>query len=362
MAVTYLPLIDAGLRGAVIALLLLLTVEMARGRARLPSKRVGMLIAIGLCVQVISSAPPFEAQVPRLWQAPFIAVSVANAVLFWMFVQAMFDDDFAIKRLHVTAWLAVATLSGLNCVRFAEGSPLVAEVALGLQRAVPLVFSVLAVIAAVSNWRADLVEARRRLRAVLLVAGVLYTIAVFAMRVGSPGGRLSDLAAVVDVVALLIVVALAVPYLLHPAESALVAATPLTRRAAAEPERQPTTEPDPAEERLSEALQRLMAVEHIYRSENLSVAGLAARLAAPEYRLRRLINQRLGYRNFNAYINAFRLAEARAALADPGRRETPVLTIALGAGFQSIGPFNRAFKTATGRTPTEFRREKLAES
>ena len=105
-----------------------------------------------------------------------------------------------------------------------------------------------------------------------------------------------------------------------------------------------------------------MATERVYRAEDLTLARLAARLAVPEYRLRRLINQRLGYRNFNAYINGFRLAEARAALADPGQRETPVLTIALGAGFQSIGPFNRAFKVATGVTPTEFRREKLADS
>ena len=126
--------------------------------------------------------------------------------------------------------------------------------------------------------------------------------------------------------------------------------------------RPPEPVADPAEDRLSEALQQLMARERIYRSEDLSVARLAAHLAVPEYRLRRLINQRLGYRNFNAYINAFRLAEARAALADPGQRETPVLTIALGAGFQSIGPFNRAFKIATGCTPTEFRREKLADS
>ena len=29
------------------------------------------------------------------------------------------------------------------------------------------------------------------------------------------------------------------------------------------------------------------------------------------------------------------------------------------AGFQSIGPFNRAFKAETGLTPTEFRRDAL---
>jgi AraC-like DNA-binding protein len=37
----------------------------------------------------------------------------------------------------------------------------------------------------------------------------------------------------------------------------------------------------------------------------------------------------------------------------------PVLTRALDAGFQSIGPFNRAFKANTGLTPTEFRRDAL---
>ena len=120
--------------------------------------------------------------------------------------------------------------------------------------------------------------------------------------------------------------------------------------------------PDPAEQRLGVALQRLMSVERAYRDEDLSVASLASRLAVPEYRLRRLINQRLGHRNFNAYVNGLRLEEACHALADPARREMPVLTIALDAGFQSIGPFNRAFKAATGVTPTEFRREKLADS
>ena len=105
-----------------------------------------------------------------------------------------------------------------------------------------------------------------------------------------------------------------------------------------------------------------MSEAHAYRAEDLSVASLAARLAVPEYRLRRVINQRLGHRNFNAYVNGLRLAEARAALADPQMRERPVLTIALDVGFGSIGPFNRAFKAATGLTPTEFRKERLADS
>ncbi|MFO1337636.1 MAG: helix-turn-helix domain-containing protein [Burkholderiaceae bacterium] len=115
-----------------------------------------------------------------------------------------------------------------------------------------------------------------------------------------------------------------------------------------------------ADQALADALGRLMAEQRVYREEGLTVATLAQRLAVPEYRLRRVTNQRMGHRHFNAYLNGHRPAEARAALADPARRAVPVLTIALDAGFQSIGPFNRAFKAATGLTPTEFRQQALA--
>jgi AraC-like DNA-binding protein len=105
------------------------------------------------------------------------------------------------------------------------------------------------------------------------------------------------------------------------------------------------------------ALHQAMTQQHAYRTEDLTVASLAQRLKTPEYRLRRVINQRLGHRNFNAYINGFRIDEAKAALANPAQRELPVLSIALESGFQSIGPFNRAFKAATGLTPSEFRKQ-----
>ncbi|MGC2776309.1 MAG: helix-turn-helix domain-containing protein, partial [Bradyrhizobium sp.] len=108
-------------------------------------------------------------------------------------------------------------------------------------------------------------------------------------------------------------------------------------------------------------LDQLMTVERIYREEGLSIGALAARLDVPEYRLRQAINEGLGHRNFNAFLNRYRLDDAKAALSDPSQREVPVLTIAIDAGFQSIGPFNRAFKAATAMTPTEFRRQAVAE-
>jgi AraC-like DNA-binding protein len=118
---------------------------------------------------------------------------------------------------------------------------------------------------------------------------------------------------------------------------------------------------DQQDQRLAERLRTVMDQERAYREAGLTIASLAERLNVPEYRLRRLINQRLGHRNFVTYVNGFRLTEARQALADPAQVRVPVLTIALDAGFQSIGPFNRAFKALTGATPTEYRRRSLAD-
>ncbi len=70
----------------------------------------------------------------------------------------------------------------------------------------------------------------------------------------------------------------------------------------------------------------------------------------------------MGYRNFTAFLNGFRLDEVRSALADPAQREVPILTIALDAGFGSLGPFNRAFRDAEGMTPSEYRATRLADS
>ena len=101
----------------------------------------------------------------------------------------------------------------------------------------------------------------------------------------------------------------------------------------------------------------LMNEQEIWRQEGLTITKLVDQVGIPEYRLRRLINKALGHRNFSAYLNGYRIQAARAALRDPDKKRLPVLTIALDLGFGSIGPFNRAFKDATGMTPTEFRRD-----
>jgi len=113
-----------------------------------------------------------------------------------------------------------------------------------------------------------------------------------------------------------------------------------------------------AENVLRKKLLHLMD-EGYYRETGLTIRLLAKELKHPEHQLRRLINGHLGYRNFSAFLNGYRIDEAMAQLVDPERARVPVLTIALELGYGSLGPFNRSFKARSGMTPTEYRQGKL---
>ena len=92
-----------------------------------------------------------------------------------------------------------------------------------------------------------------------------------------------------------------------------------------------------------------------YRQMGLTLGQLAEQLQVPQYRLRQTINSGLGFRNFNDFLNSYRIAETARRLADSAQ-ELPVLTIAMDAGFHSLSSFNRAFKETQGVTPTAFRK------
>ena len=77
-----------------------------------------------------------------------------------------------------------------------------------------------------------------------------------------------------------------------------------------------------------------MNEQHCYRREGLTLAAWRRRLNVGEAALRALINQQLGYRNFNDFLHHYRLQEAAARLA---REDLPILT-------------HRARKAATARS------------
>ncbi len=106
---------------------------------------------------------------------------------------------------------------------------------------------------------------------------------------------------------------------------------------------------------------RVFRDQKAYLEPGLSIADLSKKLAMPQYKLRHLINKKLGYRNFNALLNEFRVKDACEQLSDPEKNQSPVLTIALTVGYQSVAPFNQAFRDLKGQTPTEFRKQSQRE-
>lgn len=87
----------------------------------------------------------------------------------------------------------------------------------------------------------------------------------------------------------------------------------------------------------------------------LTVGSMAERVGMPEYLMRRTINGEMGFRNFSAFLNHHRISEAKRRLNDPEYQRLPILTIAMDLGYGSVGPFNRAFREATGITPSTWR-------
>jgi AraC-like DNA-binding protein len=344
---------EAGLRGGAIALFLLLAMMSCREARRDAASRYGALFAVCGIAYLIESAPPFAAAPCPAWLVPVRLLSIAAPAVFQLWVAARFDDSF---RPAWWRWLPFAGMWAL------------AGWAMFVDRAVAWHAVQIAALAlvGVAIWQAlggragDLVESRRRFRVVLALGAGLAIAGLTALAVAGgaqlgAGGSIAGPATVLPL-------ALAACWLaLSPRGGSEIGAGTAAATAGA-PGQAPPVLPaaiDPEERGLLERLQRVMEAERAYREEGFGIARLAERLGIPEYRLRRLINQRLGHRNFTSFVNGYRLAETIGALSDPSQAAVPILTIALDAGFQSIGPFNRIFKAETGMTPTEFRRDRL---
>lgn len=334
--------LEAAIRGAVIALLLLLAAFAARPR-RTHQRLLGAAFSLSVAAYALTSSPSFDGWF-AWWLVPFRVVSMATTVTFWLWTRAIFDDDFRPTWLHAAIWLAVAAVS-LGCLLNPR-----ANLFLALD-IVSIGFIGLGIWEALSGRGIDLVEGRRRLRPVLALGAAASAGIVVVAELFWHGALVSTPGSLINAAGLLMmafIFAFTNPTQTAPDAAAIPAPTP-----AAAPQADARDAP------VLTALARLMDEDKVFRESGLSVGALAARLDLPEYRLRRLINGQLGHRNFQSFVNGYRLAEAQAALADPSQAEVPILTIALDAGFQSIGPFNRAFKAATGMTPTDYRRARL---
>jgi AraC-like DNA-binding protein len=100
-------------------------------------------------------------------------------------------------------------------------------------------------------------------------------------------------------------------------------------------------------------LRELMESERVYCEEDLSLKGLAERLGITPYQLSELLNEKLN-KSFYAFVNEYRVEEARSLLLNEPDRT--IISIAYAVGFNNQSAFYSVFRKHTGTTPGSLRR------
>ena len=318
---------------------------------RTPSRLSGSLSYVSKAAHVLAQFPPAVAPLGGLYLILDMP-SVVGASLAWIFVTEFFEESKRFDRRKLIPFFVVL----VNAIIAKMAPPEIARALWLLHNFITVGLMSHVLIIVVRSWSSDLVERRRLVVTPLYVFTSLYSIGVAfvqTMELFTFAPRQPSLFAAFILLASSVLGAFvfgqAGPDLFRQSKTS-------------EPNvhaREPAVSLTTSEKTLAAELDRLMKFERLYRTPDLRISTLARHLRVPEHRLRQLLNQGLGFRNFNAFIGQWRIDEAREALADPEQLLVPISTIAIDSGFQSLAPFNRAFKRETGLTPTEFRARAL---
>ncbi len=305
--------------------------RVARGR---PVGIAALLLCVATVGHVLESSRAFSTQAGGVFIAANI-LSIGTTGFVWLFVVTLFEDrpigpKTLAPVLGLIALGLVAHVTALWPIRL-------------LQRLCEAGLALHALAVVLRTWRGDLVEARLRIRAPFVGIVALYALLMAGLQIAGVELPARDLINGAILAALSL--AGAAIFLRGPADL-LGVATP----------RQTTPPTDASDQAALDRLNHAMDADQVWRREGLTIGALADAIGMPEHRLRPLINGHLGFRNFAAFVNARRIEAAKRLLVDPAKGRVTIAAIAYDLGFGSLGPFNRAFKEATGVTPTEFRR------
>jgi AraC-like DNA-binding protein len=314
---------------------LLLACALATAGSTVRPRAAGITLAICvICYLLIPLLAPFVGAAVAL---PAFLANAIPPVLLW-FTWEVFEDTQRPPKSFIIAGLAY--LAAVAAIWPSVGEiepPLLLAGAVQLSK---LGFAMAAVAIVWRGRHADLVERRLRMRRVFAAGIAMMVAAVVVAELVTAWDVPLDL----ELMGMAAIFALALGMnlaFLRPAPMLL------------EPPKVPPRANVEAEDPLLVELLRAMRDERLYADHDLRIRSLASRLGVPEHRLRRAINRQLGHRNFNQFVNGYRIEEAARRLRSD--RHLPILTIALDVGFRSVSSFNSAFRAHFGVAPSEFR-------
>jgi AraC-like DNA-binding protein len=359
--------------GAALSQLVLTAMLLMAGHLNNLSRSLfGLLIFAAICYLLVPLTDH--------WQGHWLLVAGSTLVpgAFWLFCASVFDDHYEFPWWQPCLVALSVALPTVFNLWIAKPGSWWETILVDFPQILEFVFLAMALYAIFNNWRDDLVASRRVLRLWFCGGLGLTILLIILAREVLFAGAAWLITAQYGITA---VVGMGINLLLlrlQPGELDPISrqqAVAVTMPAAAT-DSLPVAGPNPTEawpeghdglvvEASKEWTAELTAVTHrveskaLYREWGLTIGKLAAEMDIPEHRLRRLINSGLGYRNFNDFLNQYRIEEAAQRLADPKQARIPVLTIALEAGFRSLSTFNKAFKDIHRQTPTSFRKHSV---
>lgn len=341
-------ILDVLLRYSTVTMLLVTALLAIRDGRKLPQTIYIVLAAVTVACMLLGTSRP-ELQLPQPFHSIVRFGDIGNIVFIWWLGLAIFQDGFRLRWPH---WFVLA----INCAVLIPGR--ITEIngekyfhpVLNYGLDIITVSIMAHLIFVTLKGRADdLIEPRRRLRLYFVLAMIFATLtAVFAENIlaASHPEFLQTLRCIIIFpLGLWSILWLTE---LHPEK--------ITFKETVKPvDIKPDI--DPRDQVLLDDLKTAMDVDKTYTQAGLTIRTLAENLKTPEHRLRNLINSGLGYRNFSSFLNSYRIEAIKTAFADPQNSRIPVLTIALDHGYNSLAPFNRAFRDIEGMTPSAYRRK-----
>jgi AraC-like DNA-binding protein len=279
----------------------------------------------------------------------FAVVGSAGCGWLWLFARSLFRKEKPIERWNIYAVAAIVVIEGTsNLVGAypANGSKAEMYRILGNAESFICIGALAMVFAEVfSGYGSGLSKQEQRFRRLfVLVLGVMIALSllwVLNANANSLGGQLKEPVLITTALLGVLGTRLCISFRkLNPLQSSK--RTKFTTKVA---------DDDVLANRIIQTLEQ----DKNFATPELKVADLAELLGEHEYKVTQCITGSLGYRNFNHLINSHRIDSAKEALACPGSKRRPILSVAFDCGFNSIGPFNRAFKRQVGMTPREYR-------
>ncbi len=334
--------LDILARGVAIGALAAIASGLWSGGTRQPARLAGLLFCTGVTAYIINSSPQLTSAFAPI-MAPIHFAAFGGTGLFWLFIVALFEDrSVSVRTLGPWVLLTVIGVIGWAAPNTAR------EPIWLVHNLVEASFAAHALYLIWRSWRGDLVETRRRLRGPFLGVVTLYVMTLSGFEIAEGFGYFEDWFRLLGGASLALYCSAGAFVFLRARSELFGAAAPTALGE--------SDALDAGDRAALAKLSALMGEGEAWRREGLTIGVLAEEVGVPEHRLRPLINDHLGFRNFAAFVNARRIEAAKAMLTDVDKSRVTVAAIAYDLGFGSLGPFNRAFKEATGVTPTEFRR------